>query len=85
MGMPFVIRWSYYGALTTFLYVFAWKRYLILDEHLKFLNNQQGTKHPSSVTVLEDVARALRESGFDVSTFKDRGGAWCTPDKKLEW
>mmetsp|Transcript_12151 Transcript_12151/g.21361 ORF Transcript_12151/g.21361 Transcript_12151/m.21361 type:complete len:341 (-) Transcript_12151:118-1140(-) len=60
--------------------------YLILDESLKFLNNQHGDKRPSSVTVLENVVQALRESGFDVSTFKDRGGEWCNPKgQELEW
>ena len=60
--------------------------YLILDEHLKFLNNTMGDKRPSSVSVLENAARALQESGFDVSTFKGRGGEWCNPNgKELEW
>ena len=65
--------------------IFLCRRYLILDENLKFLNNQKGDKRPSSVTVLENVAQALHESGFDVSTFKDRGGEWCSPGTELEW
>ena len=59
------------------------RRYLILDEHLHFLDNSKGEKTPSQVTVLEDVRRALHESGFDSQMFKDRRGEWRTG--KLEW
>ena len=45
-----------------------------------------GDKRPSTVTVLEDVTQALRESGFDALTFKDRGGEWRNPrGQELEW
>ena len=60
-------------------------RYLILDEELYFLNNTKGEKSRTSVTVLEDVKRALQESGFDDAVFKARGGEWCSDDKKLKW
>ena len=56
-----------------------------MDEDLKFLNNKDGRKDPSSVTVLENVVQALQESGFDVDAFKDRGGEWHNPGKELDW
>lgn len=66
-----------------FFLLFDSLRYLILDEHLRFLDNQQNKKSPSTVTVLENCKRALRESGFDPAKFKQRNGEWCTG--QLDW
>lgn len=49
--------------------------YLILDEYMRFLNNTTGKKVPT-VSILDDIQTAFRNSGFDIKTFKDRTGEW---------
>lgn len=57
--------------------------YLLMDENLRFLDCRKGNKIPSSVTVLEDPARALEESGFQVEKFHARRGEWKGGEKAV--
>lgn len=50
--------------------------YLILDEYMRFLNNQGGSKRPSNSILDVGVATALQESGFDQTAFERRGGRY---------
>ncbi|KAL0207375.1 hypothetical protein P9112_012003 [Eukaryota sp. TZLM1-RC] len=63
--------------------------YLILDEHMSFLNCEGGSKQPSKSILEVGVAQALRESGFDQSSFVSRGGVynWTKADSpySIDW
>lgn len=50
--------------------------YLILDERMRFLNNQNGRKEPSASILEVGVPAALRSAGFDQAMFLDRGGVY---------
>jgi radical S-adenosyl methionine domain-containing protein 2 len=49
--------------------------YYILDEKLRFLNNQNGKKEPT-VSILDNIGEAIKSSGFCAKTFESRGGKW---------
>ena len=51
--------------------------YLILDEHLCFLNCTEGTKKPSPSIREVPVTKALRRAGFDEDMFRKRGGVYA--------
>ncbi|CAH1767588.1 10617_t:CDS:1, partial [Entrophospora sp. SA101] len=69
--------------------------YLILDEHLCFLNCRDNKKIPSQSLLNVDVDVALQESGWDQDSFYRRSGVYdwsknidvCaqTNDKSLNW
>jgi len=61
--------------------------YLILDEYMRFLNNQDGKKVPSKSILDVGVENALKNSGFDEKMFFERGGKyeWSKIEKQLEW
>eukprot|EP00437_Effrenium_voratum_P009184 CAMPEP_0181428090 /NCGR_PEP_ID=MMETSP1110-20121109/16502_1 /TAXON_ID=174948 /ORGANISM="Symbiodinium sp., Strain CCMP421" /LENGTH=592 /DNA_ID=CAMNT_0023551311 /DNA_START=69 /DNA_END=1847 /DNA_ORIENTATION=- len=50
--------------------------YLILDEHLRFLNCTGGAKTPSDSIREVSVIKALRAAGFDAEMFEERGGVY---------
>ena len=56
--------------------------YLILDERMRFLNNTTGAKIPS-ISILQDINKALKDSGFDLDEYKKRDGEWCNTNKKV--
>ena len=49
--------------------------YLLLDEQLRFLNCTENKKVPT-VSILEDLQLALRQSGWDYDTYHNRGGRY---------
>ena len=49
--------------------------YLIMDEDLCLLNNTNGKKE-KSIPVTENFDLAIRQSGFDITSFYKRGGDW---------
>ena len=57
--------------------------YLILDEHLCFLNSEMG-KVPFRSLLNIDVQQALEEANFDYEQFCKRGGVydWSEPKKQ---
>ncbi|KAJ9576892.1 hypothetical protein L9F63_006510 [Diploptera punctata] len=63
------------------------KCYLILDEYMRFLNCQEGSKKPSPSILDIGVANALDQSGFDEVMFYRRGGVykWSKAGMKLDW
>lgn len=56
--------------------------YIMMDEHLCLLDNQNGSK-VKTTSVLKDIQQAFSECGFDSHKFKKRGGEWCSED--LKW
>ncbi|CAG9764160.1 unnamed protein product [Ceutorhynchus assimilis] len=61
--------------------------YLILDEYMRFLDCQGGSKEPSKSILDVGVENALRFSGFDEAMFKKRGGfyKWSKEANKMSW
>lgn len=61
--------------------------YLILDEYMRFLDNQEGAKKPSKSLLDVGVANAMNHAGFDEAMFFKRGGkySWSRGDMKLDW
>jgi hypothetical protein len=47
--------------------------YFLLDEQMRFLDCSQGGKRPS-VSIFDDMDRALRESGFAPAEYHKRNG-----------
>ncbi|XP_076253366.1 S-adenosylmethionine-dependent nucleotide dehydratase RSAD2-like [Rhynchophorus ferrugineus] len=61
--------------------------YLILDEYMRFLDCQNGSKIPSKSILDVGVENALKFSGFDEQMFKKRGGIykWTKEANMLTW
>ncbi|XP_050304509.1 radical S-adenosyl methionine domain-containing protein 2-like [Anthonomus grandis grandis] len=61
--------------------------YLILDEYMRFLDCQNGSKTPSKSILDIGVENALKFAGFDEEMFKRRGGIykWSKEANKLSW
>ncbi|KAK9727957.1 Radical SAM superfamily [Popillia japonica] len=61
--------------------------YLILDEYMRFLDCQSGSKIPSKSILDVGVTNALKFSGFDEVMFKKRGGVykWSKEADKYSW
>ncbi|KRT81582.1 hypothetical protein AMK59_6129, partial [Oryctes borbonicus] len=61
--------------------------YLILDEYMRFLDCQRGSKIPSKSILDIGVSNALKFSGFDDTMFKRRGGIykWSKEAEKYSW
>ncbi|KAF8591699.1 radical SAM enzyme [Ramaria rubella] len=64
--------------------------YLLLDEELRFLNCEGGTKRPGRSVLKVGVQEALKDAGFDNIAFLDRGGIfdWTkekTVEESLDW
>ncbi len=55
--------------------------YLLLDEHMRFLNCAGGGKEPGPSLLDVGVAEAVRGAGFDGDAFLARGGDWALPQK----
>lgn len=51
--------------------------YLLLDEHMCFLNCTSGAKVPSKSVLDVGVDEALAEAGFDSKQFEERGGYYA--------
>jgi len=50
--------------------------YLVLDEHMRFLDCSAGGKQPGPSLLEVGVAAAVRAAGFDEAAFLTRGGDW---------
>ncbi len=50
--------------------------YLILDEHMRFLNCLASDKTPSASILEAGVGNAMRDSGFNCRLFRERGGIY---------
>lgn len=61
--------------------------YLILDEYMRFLDCQNGSKIPSKSILDVGVDNALQFSGFDEAMFKKRGGIykWSKDADRFLW
>eukprot|EP00818_Percolomonas_sp_WS_P002444 CAMPEP_0117437542 /NCGR_PEP_ID=MMETSP0759-20121206/1575_1 /TAXON_ID=63605 /ORGANISM="Percolomonas cosmopolitus, Strain WS" /LENGTH=274 /DNA_ID=CAMNT_0005229173 /DNA_START=332 /DNA_END=1153 /DNA_ORIENTATION=- len=54
--------------------------YIILDERMRFLNNQNGKKEPTESILDVGVQKALEQSGFDLKSFLQRSGDFYVRD-----
>jgi len=50
--------------------------YILLDEHLRFLDCSTNKKVPSKSILEVGVVEAMKQSGFDDNLFQQRGGIY---------